>query len=287
MEPIPDTTHVEWTSAVALRSPILVAAFEGWNDAGDAATLATAHLRDRTDAHRLASIDAEPFYDFSVTRPRVELTDDRRVIRWPENTVWAIETDGPHDLLVLIGIEPQHRWRTFANQILGIATAAEVSKVITLGALLADVPHQRPVPVYGSADDQTVRRSLDLEESSYEGPTGIVGVVGSMFASAGVATASLWAAVPSYIPGATSPKAALALVERLHLLLGIEGTTTDLEIAASAYERQIDQMVEDDDETAEYVAQLLDHHDRNDELKPLSGDELAQQVERFLRDQPD
>ncbi|MDG2026367.1 MAG: PAC2 family protein [Acidimicrobiales bacterium] len=288
--------HIRWLSNVPeLRSPILITAFEGWNDAGDAASIAARHLADRWDGSSLAEIDAEFFYDFSTTRPLVQLDDDRqRSLTWPTNMFRSCRISGAtRDAIVLTGLEPQLRWRTFCEQVIATAEAVGVGQVITLGALLADVPHSRPVEVYGATDDEELMSELDLEPSSYEGPTGIVGVLSSMCREAGIPTASVWATVPSYVPGAPSPKAGLALVERVCDVIGTSVYCTDLEIAAATYERQVDELVSEDDDTAGYVADLEEAWDDADE----NGDEeevdeeldddpetLLAEVEQFLRD---
>ena len=261
----------------------MIAAFEGWNDAGDAASTAARWLRDRWAPDLLAEIDAEEFYDFTATRPRVHLDDGgSREIQWPANT-FTVGSAGNVDTVVLLGNEPQLRWRTFCRQIVEVAEALDARLVLTLGALLAEVPHTRPTSVVGTAVDQGLIDRLDLAPSTYEGPTGIVGVLQDACAKAGLASASLWAAVPAYVPGAPSPKAALALVERTAELLGVAAVATDLDIAAAAYERQVSEVVVDDDEMTEYVQGLEERFD-SDEGVPSAS--LVEEVERFLRDHP-
>jgi proteasome assembly chaperone (PAC2) family protein len=284
-------THIRWLAdAPELRSPILITAFEGWNDAGDAASIAAAHLADRWDGEALAEIDAEYFYDFSTTRPLVHLDEDRRrSLTWPSNVFRSCRIPGAsRDAIVLIGLEPQLRWRTFCDQVIAAARAIDVSQIITLGSLLADIPHSRPVEVYGATEDTTLMTELDLEPSSYEGPTGIVGVLSTQCREAGIPTASVWAAVPSYVPGAPSPKAGLALVERVCEVIGTSVYSTDLEIAAATYERQVDQLVAEDDDTAGYVADLEEAWDDADEEpdEELDNDPetLLAEVEQFLRE---
>jgi len=284
-------THVRWLSNVPeLRSPILITAFEGWNDAGDAASIAAAHLADRWDGTALAEIDAEHFYDFSTTRPLIHLDEDhQRSLTWPRNVFKACRVpEAPRDAVVLIGLEPQLRWRSFCEQIIATARALDVSRIVTLGSLLADVPHSRPVEVYGATEDERLMAELDLEPSSYEGPTGIVGVLSTQCQEAGIPTASVWAAVPSYVPGAPSPKAGLALVERVCDVVGTSVYSTDLEIAAATYERQVDELVAEDDDTAGYVADLEEAWDDADEVadEELDNDPetLLAEVEQFLRE---
>lgn len=276
--------HVRWARRPRPERPVVIAAFEGWNDAGDAATTAARWLRDRWAPDLLAEIDAEEFYDFTATRPRVHLDEGgSREIQWPANT-FTVGSAGNVDTVVLLGNEPQLRWRTFCRQIVEVAEALDARLVLTLGALLAEVPHTRPTSVVGTAVDQALIDRLDLAPSTYEGPTGIVGVLQDACAKAGLASASLWAAVPAYVPGAPSPKAALALVERTAEVLGVAAVATDLDIAAAAYERQVSEVVVDDDEMTEYVQRLEERFD-SDEGVPSAS--LVEEVERFLRDHPD
>jgi proteasome assembly chaperone (PAC2) family protein len=277
--------HVRWTSRPQLRQPVLLAAFEGWNDAGDAASGAVRYLRDRWEAEPFAEIDPEDFYDFTSTRPMVRLTDDMtREIVWPTNQFSATRVPNGPDVILLLGHEPQLKWPTFCRQVTDIARAYGTKLVVTLGALLAEVAHTRPVAVTGTAYDPEVEASLRLQRSRYEGPTGIVGVLHDACRKAGLRSGSLWAAVPTYVPGAPSPKATLALVEHLTKLLDITLTTTDLEIASASYERQINELVADDEETAEYVTRLEERHDSGDDDDELPS--LIEEVERFLREQP-
>lgn len=279
---------IRWSQRPRLRRPVLLAAFEGWNDAADAATTALKYLAQRWGARPFADIDPEEFYDFTSTRPQVRLDDgQQREIVWPANELWhASVPDTSVDVIVLVGVEPQMKWRTFCQQIIAVARAYDTQMVVTLGALLAEVPHSRPVAVHGTAYDPEVTARLDLEPSGYEGPTGIVGVFHDACQRAGLPSASLWAAVPTYVPGAPSPKAALALVERTAELLQVPLVTTDLEIASASYERQISELVEADEETAEYVARLESRYDDEDDDFP-TGESLVEEVERFLRDQRD
>ena len=279
--------HVRWSGRPHLDQPVLVAAFEGWNDAGDAASGAARWLRDRWDAKPFADIDAEEFYDFTSTRPHVRLTRGlEREIVWPVNQFSAATTPGA-DIVLLVGAEPQLRWRTFCAQVVSVATSLGVRMVVTLGALLADVAHSRPVSVIGTAYDADVVHRLGLQQSTYEGPTGIVGVLHDACRRSGLASASLWAAVPTYVPGAPSPKATLALVERTGQLLELDVRPTDLEAAAEEYERQINELVSGDEETAAYVAQLEERYDRGgDDDEAPSADSLIEEVERFLREHP-
>jgi proteasome assembly chaperone (PAC2) family protein len=276
--------YARWRDRPALDRPILIAAFDGWNDAGDAATWAVRHLAQRWDTQPFADIDPEPFFDFSQLRPVVELEGDERTLRWPENGFSA--TQDPRPLILLQGIEPQLRWRTFTKQVISVAQAYDAAMVVTLGALLAEVPHSRPVSVYGGSEDPELRDRLELEQSSYEGPTGIVGVLNTAARAAGIPSASLWAAVPNYVSGAASPKAALALLDRLQQALEIGIPVTDLEIATSAYERQITELVSEDQDTASYIRTLEEQYDDGELAEPDPAS-FVEEVEQFLRDQPD
>jgi proteasome assembly chaperone (PAC2) family protein len=288
---------------------VLVAAFEGWNDAGDAASGAARWLADRYGAELVATIEAEEFFDFTTTRPIVEMTEEgQRRITWPDTELWACTTDSRSDLVIMVGQEPHLRWRTYCKAVTEAADGLECSMAVTLGALLSEVPHTRPTAVTGTAEDPDLLERLDLVRSTYEGPTGIVGVLHAACQARGIPSASLWAAVPTYVSGAPSPKATLALVERACALLGISQPTTDLQIASAAYERQIDELVEADEDTAAYVASLeeaADDEERDVEfgaggsgathpeghpasqgdLTPLEDDPdaLVEEVERFLR----
>jgi proteasome assembly chaperone (PAC2) family protein len=278
---------VRWEHRPSLRKPVMVAAFEGWNDAGDAASTAARYLSRSWEAQRFAVVDAEEFYDFTVTRPQVRLVDGiTRRIDWPTNELASCALPGAErDVAFLHGIEPQLRWRTFAAGVVDVARTLQVELVLTLGALIADVPHTRPVRVTGTAADPALVQRLGLQRSQYEGPTGIVGVLHDALSHRGIASASLWATVPHYISQTPSPKAALALVQRTAGLLGVTVTTTDLDVAAAAYERQVNEVVEADDDASAYVRSLEAADDeRHDDALPAEGADLAEEVERFLRE---
>ena len=268
-----------------LRSPILIAAFEGWNDAGEASSTAARYVRNNFEAEHVATIDAEDFFDFTVARPNVCIDDnDARQIVWPSTGIHVARIPGSaHDLVCAIGHEPQLRWRTFVDHLAITAEAFGATMVCTLGALLTDVPHSRPTQVYGGTDDAALARRLDLSPSTYEGPTGIVGVLAAGLRDRGVSTASFWASVPAYVSNVPSPKAALALVERLCQVLEVDVPRTDLEIAAAAYVRQVTELVAEDDGTMEYVEQLEADFDEETADDP---DSLVAEVEDFLRNQP-
>ena len=282
------TPHLIWNvdeMPTDLRSPILIAAFEGWNDAGEASSTAARYVRDHFEAEHVATIDAEDFFDFTVARPNVCIDDnDARQIVWPSTGIHVARIPGSaHDLVCAIGHEPQLRWRTFVDHLAITAEAFGATMVCTLGALLTDVPHSRPTQVYGGTDDAALARRLDLAPSTYEGPTGIVGVLAAELRDRGVSTASFWASVPAYVSNVPSPKAALALVERLCQVLEVDVPRTDLEIAAAAYVRQVTELVAEDDSTMEYIEQLEADFDEETADDP---DSLVAEVEDFLRNQP-
>jgi proteasome assembly chaperone (PAC2) family protein len=274
-----------WTERAPLRDPVLVCAFRGFSDGGHAATLAATFLRDNLDSRTICDIDPEEFYDFQEVRPHVSLIDGRiRHIEWPENRFSATHLPGrERDLVVLIGIEPQNRWKTFSQAIVSVARDVGAGLVVTLGGLLADTPHSRPVPITGTADADLAER-LGLSPSTYEGPTGIVGVLHDACRHAGLTSASLWAAVPHYISITPNPKAALALLERLQTLLDTRFETLELSQAALAFERQVARAVSADDEVSRYVRQLEERADAlGDDLGELpTGDALAAQFEEVL-----
>ncbi|HEX2043107.1 MAG TPA: PAC2 family protein [Acidimicrobiales bacterium] len=282
--------HVRWEDRPRLRRPVLVAAFEGWNDAADAASGAARYLKASWGARRFADIDPEEFYDFSSTRPQVRLAGGfTREIIWPSNELSAASPPATsHDVVVLLGTEPQLRWRTFSAQVVDVAKELGAELVVTLGALLADVAHTRPVQVTGTAGDPDLVRRLGLERSTYEGPTGIVGVLHDACRRAELQSASLWAAVPHYVAATPSPKATLALVRRTSSLLSTPLVTADLEQRAVDYEQQVSEVVATDDEVAAYVRRLEEAVDASadeEPLQPQSGDVIAAEFERFLRDQ--
>ena len=285
--------HVIQTAHPRLRAPVMVAAFEGWNDAGEAATFAVRFLADQWNAKPFATIDPEEFFDFTTTRPTVKLVEGlAREIEWPANELLSATIPGTDvDVVLMVGTEPQLRWRTFCGEIVDLAASVGARLVVTLGALLAEVPHSRPVSIVGNAYDAELVERLGLQHSRYEGPTGIVGALHDAMGRAGIPSASFWAAVPTYVPGAPSPKASLALVERTAALLEVPVETTELEIASASYERQIDSLVDDDEETAAYVARLeadADSDDDETDDEPFDPDDhdLIGEVERYLRENP-
>jgi proteasome assembly chaperone (PAC2) family protein len=270
----------------ALVRPVLIAAFRGWNDGGQGASLAAGYLAKAWDARRFAEIDPEGFFDFQATRPQVRLEQGyTRRIDWPETIFYHARPGGlDRDAVLLLGVEPNLRWRTFSSLIVDFARELEVELVVTLGALLADVPHTRDAPVTGSATDPALIEQLGLQASRYEGPTGIVGVVHDACKRANIPSASLWAAVPHYVSLAPSPKAASALCARLADLLGAEIDTAELDEAAEAYVHQVSEAIASDDETAAYVEELERRADEIDESDIPSGESLAAELSRFLRE---
>jgi proteasome assembly chaperone (PAC2) family protein len=276
-----------WERRPQLERPVLVAAFRGWNDGGHGASLATGFLARTWGARRFAEIDAEGFFDFQSTRPHVTLIDGvSRRIDWPETVFYHGRPEGfDRDVVLLLGVEPSYRWRTFTGLVSGLATELGVELVVTLGSLLADVPHTRPSPVTGSANDPVLIDQLGLSASRYEGPTGIVGVLHDACAQAGLPSASLWAAVPHYVQLTPSPRAAKALVERLATLLDFELDVTELEEASETYVQQVSEAVASDADTATYVEELEQRVDELDADEQLpSGDALAAELTRFLRE---
>ncbi|MFA9566320.1 MAG: PAC2 family protein, partial [Acidimicrobiales bacterium] len=257
---------LRWFDRPTLDHPVVIASFRGWNDAGDSASTAASYLAERWLLDAVAEIDPEEFFNFTETRPEVRLDDDgQRVIDWPENRFYAGTVPGTsQDVVILTGTEPQLRWRTFCGLIVDVAESFGADMVVTLGALLTDIPHTRPTSIMGTAEDDELIDRLDLRRSTYEGPTGIVGTLHQQCTDQALPTVSLWSAVPSYVPGSPSPKAQLALIERAAVLLDVGITATELEIASAEYERQIDALVEDDEEFAEYVGALERAYDASE-----------------------
>ena len=280
-----DVEHVDWSERPVLQDAVLLSAFTGWNDAGDAATEAVGYLTRRYDCRQIATIDPEYFYDFASVRPNVRLEGEERHIDWPINEVRVGELDDGRALVTILGIEPRLRWRTFSEALISVATQLSAQTVITLGALLTDTHHLAPVEVIGASNNEVINFALAQSPSQYEGPTGIIGVLNDAFHHGGFDSLSFWAAVPSYIGHNPSPKAALALVQRVVDFLDIPLGATDLQIAAASYDRQINELVESDPNLAEYAEQLLD--DATDELTDMADNPQAMidELEQFLRQQ--
>ena len=277
----------------ALRSPVLVCAFAGWNDAASAATTALEAVAAALESEVVARLDPEDFYDFQVNRPTIRLVEGRtRHVDWPSNTlVSAIATGAERDLVLLSGVEPNLRWRTYSTAIVNAAERLGVEMFVSLGALIADVAHTRPVPITGLATDQELVDRLNLSRSNYEGPTGIVGVLHDQCRERGISSASLWAAIPHYVAAVPNPKAALALLRRLEGMTGIAIEASELEDAMERFEEQIDRAVSANPEIDELVRRLESEADEEDELEVPpnmpSGDTLARDFQRFLRQRSD
>lgn len=266
-----------------LDDPIVIAAFEGWNDAGEAASAVIDHLATLWDAQPFAALDPEDYYDFQVNRPRVGVEAGVRRVTWRTTQLLAAtRTTLGRDVILVQGIEPSFRWRAFVVELLDLAGGLDVRTIVTLGALMADVAHTRPIPVTATTDDEQLRNDLDLERSSYEGPTGIVGVLADAARVNGFQSVSCWAAVPHYAGHTPSPKATLALVARLEELLDAPIDHADLSDDARAWERGVDELARSDSEVAEYVGALEQAQDTAD-LPEASGDAIAREFERFLR----
>jgi predicted ATP-grasp superfamily ATP-dependent carboligase len=274
---------IELEDVPELRDPIMIAAFEGWNDAGEAATAVVDHLAEIWDAEPVAALDPEDYYDFQVNRPRVVLDEGRRRISWRTTRVLLGTAPGiERDVVLVQGIEPSFRWRAFTIELMEFAQRLGVGTFVTLGALMADVAHTRPIPVTATSDSDDVIHRFDLETSRYEGPTGIVGVLADAATQAGLQSISCWAAVPHYAGHSPSPKATLGLVSRLEELLDCPIAHGDLPDAAKAWERGINELADSDEEVSEYVQSLEEAQDTAD-LPEATGDAIAREFERYLR----
>lgn len=268
----------------ALRSPVMILAFGGWNDAGEAATGAASHLLNTWSASLIAQVDPEDFYDFQVNRPMVSVDDSKfRTLTWPTTEVFGIATPQyEFDLVVVKGIEPSMKWKTFAANILDLADDLDVAMILTLGSLLADTPHSRPISVSGSGTHPDIAERLGVEVSRYEGPTGILGVIQEAAQRRGIDAVSLWAAIPHYAAASPSPKATLALINALEDFLNISLPPADLPEQSLAWEKSVDEMAAEDSEISEYVRQLETSRDES-ELPEATGDSIAREFERYLR----
>jgi proteasome assembly chaperone (PAC2) family protein len=274
-----------------LRAPAIICAFSGWNDAGDAASAALTFIGESLKAERFARIDPEDFYDFQSTRPQIGFGEDgKREITWPGVEIFAARVPrAPRDLILVQGPEPSMRWGSFCQHIVDLAEALGTQLVVTMGALLADVPHSHPVSITGLASDASLVERLGVAETTYEGPTGIVGVLHMACAEAGLPSASLWASVPHYVAAAPNPKAALALVRKIESLVAVSVDATDLENATGDYERQVSRAVRSDPEVQAFVERLEEA--ASQDTTPLgpgelpSGDTIASEFQRFLRQQ--
>ena len=288
-----DNRYVNLERRPELERPVLIAAFTGWNDAAEAASVASATLRDSWEAQRFGAFDAEEFFDYQATRPQIKLVEGvTRTMEWPENHLYAtasnLEAAGGRGAVLLSGPEPSFRWRSFCAAVIELARELNVELVVTMGALLADVPHSRSVSVAANSQDPALIEGLGLSASRYEGPTGITGVLHRACAEGGLPSVSFWASVPHYLPAIPSAPAALALLESLSGLLGVEVDTSDLERGASAYQEQVSAAVSQDSDLASYVRMLEDRFDSQVDQGTRNlptGDDLARELESYLREE--
>ncbi|WP_421845712.1 PAC2 family protein [Mycobacterium sp.] len=275
-----------------LQNTVVVAAFEGWNDAGDAASDAVAHLATSWDALPIVEIDDEAYYDYQVNRPVIRQIDGvARELAWPATQIsYCRPPDSDRDIVLIYGVEPNMRWRTFTDELLAIVGKLNTETVVILGALLADTPHTRPVPVTGAAYSPESAKLFGLEEARYEGPTGITGVFQYACVAAGIPAVTFWAAVPHYVSHPPNPKATVALLRRVEDVLDLAVPLADLPAQAEAWESEITEMTAEDEELADYVQSLEQHGDAavdiNDALGKIDGDALAAEFERYLRRRP-
>ena len=269
----------------ALGRRIIVAAFDGWNDAGEAASAAASMLRADVEYEVVHSVDPELYFDYQYTRPQVGLdAEGRRTLTWPEATLLRpVKRSDDAEIWLLVGVEPARAWQAFAAEFIDVALREDVTGFVALGSMMSDVPHTRPISVFAGSDNEGVRQSLGLERSLYEGPVGILSAIGHVSETVGIPTASLWASVPHYVAGHTpSPKATLALLEKLESITGIAVPRGDLENESRLWEASIDAAAADDDEMSEYIRQLEQTRDTWDSPE-ASGDAIAQEFERYLR----
>lgn len=276
-----------------LRNPVMIVAFSGWNDAAEAASGAVEHLlsgwRDKSDdvlPELIAQVESEDFYDFQVNRPQVSIDQSQiRSITWPSTQVFGLAVPSmPRDLVIVTGVEPSMRWKSFASDLLDLADDLEVSLVVTLGSLLADTPHTRPISVTGTGAHPSIADRLGVSVSKYEGPTGILGIIQDACMRRGVDAISLWAAVPHYAASSPSPKATLALVNTLEEFLDVSIPLSDLPERADIWEKEVNDLAAEDSEVADYVKALEESKDAA-ELPEVSGDSIAKEFERYLRRQ--
>ena len=283
--------NLEWTPE--LERPILIAGFSGWNDAAEASSVAVSTLMESWEARRFGSFDPEEFFDYQATRPQINLTDGvTRSIEWPENllstTAPSLPETGGRGVVFVSGPEPNFRWRSFCEGVVELAKEINAGLVVTMGALLADVPHSRPVAVAANSQDPALLENLDLSASGYEGPTGITGILHGVCAQNGLPSVSFWASVPHYLPSVPSAPAALSLLEELSNLLGVQIDTSTLEKTATEYQDQVSAAVSQDSDLSSYVQMLEERFDSQAQggMRDLpTGDELAQELEGFLREQ--
>lgn len=278
----PQTSDQDVEQGVA-RTTVMLAAFEGWNDAGDAASDALKHLHNLWGASKAATLDPDEYYDFQFTRPSIQRSGGGKRIKWPSTSLTKASVPGTSiDVVFVHGVEPSYKWRAYTAELLAHATEMNVDYLILVGALLADVPHTRPIPVSASSEEEDLQERLDVEASHYEGPIGIVGVLSELAHLASLPTLSVWAAVPHYVAQSPSPKATLALLNRLEELLQVPLDTEDMAEDAEAWERGVDELATEDPEIADYVKQLEEAKDTVD-LPEASGESIAREFERYLK----
>jgi proteasome assembly chaperone (PAC2) family protein len=279
--------QIDADAAAALDRPVVIAAFEGWNDAGEAATDAVDHLLTKWKAVQVAEMDPEEYYDFQVNRPHVGFDPNgQREVSWRTTKVWACRRSPGPDVLLVTGIEPNLRWKAFCAELLDFFVGQDATLFVTLGALLADVPHTRPVPITGATSDAELAERYHLEPSHYTGPTGIVGVLSSECTRRGVPAMSIWAAVPHYVAQPPCPKATVALLGRLEDVLDVSIDLGNLPEESAAWQRGVDELAEDDGDVAAYVRSLEEERDTAD-LPEASGDAIAKEFERYLKRRSD
>nr|WP_231857404.1 PAC2 family protein [Tsukamurella tyrosinosolvens] len=278
---------IEVTSFPKLDRPVLIAAFEGWNDAGDAASGAVEHLELTWDAQLITEVDSDDFYDFQVNRPIIKQVDGvTRAVEWPSTTLSVCRPPkADRDVVLLRGTEPNFRWRAFCDQLLSIFTELHIDSVVILGSLLADTPHTRPVPVTGAGYDAESAKRFGLEQNRYEGPTGITGVLQDACVRAGFPAVSFWAAVPHYVSQPPNPKATVALLQRVEQVLDLAVPLNDLPTRAEAWEASVTEMTEDDEDVADYVRGLEERGDAEakDVEQHIDADAIAEEFEKYLR----
>jgi len=275
---------IEFDDLPVLTDPVLIAAFEGWNDAGEAASATISYLREVWQAELLTELDPEEYYDYQVNRPMISVDESGvRQLEWPGTRIYIARVPlFPRDLVLVQGIEPNMKWQQFTRELLGLAAELDVNLVVTVAALLSDSPHTRPVPVTGSTIDAELAASLGLEPSRYEGPTGIVGVIQEACDRFGIPSISLWAAIPHYVGQPPCPKGTLALVRRIEDILDVPVPLGELVEESRAWEIGVDELAEDDEEVADYVRQLEQARDTTD-LPEATGEAIAKEFERYLR----
>ncbi len=290
-----DNRYIQLERRPQLNRPVLIAGFTGWNDAAEAASLAVDTLREEWGAERFGAFVGEEFYDYQSVRPQITLVEGvTRVVEWPENAAYAtnggIEALGGRDAILISGPEPNFRWKSFCQGVVDLAREFDASLVLTMGALLADVPHSRPVSVAANAQDPSLVENLKLSASRYEGPTGVTGVLHRYVAEAGLPAVSFWASVPHYLPSVPSAPAALQLLQNLQALVGGPLDTSHLERTSEDYQRQVAAAVSQDNDLSSYVQMLEERYDAQADGGPRdlpTGDELASELEQFLREKGD